>query len=54
MSGIDLSPRPDVATRLLAGVTVPHSVFPLAKAREAFGQGLGGGRPGKVVLRVVE
>jgi NADPH:quinone reductase-like Zn-dependent oxidoreductase len=30
------------------------SVFPLARAREAFGQGIGGGRPGKVVLRVVE
>ena len=30
------------------------SVFPLAGAREAFGQGMGGGRPGKVVLRVVE
>lgn len=29
------------------------SVFPLAGAREAFGQGMGGGRPGKVVLRVV-
>lgn len=30
------------------------SVFPLARAREAFGQGIGGGRPGKIVLRVVE
>jgi len=30
------------------------SVFPLARAREAFGQGMDGGRPGKVVLRVVE
>ena len=30
------------------------SVFPLAGASEAFGQGMGGGRPGKVVLRVVE
>lgn len=30
------------------------SVFPLAGAREAFGQGMGGGRPGKVVLRLVE
>ena len=25
MRGIDLSPRPDVATRLLAGVTVPDT-----------------------------
>jgi len=34
--------------------TVIGSVFPLSSAREAFGEGLGGGRPGKVVLRVVE
>jgi NADPH:quinone reductase-like Zn-dependent oxidoreductase len=34
--------------------SVIGSVFPLSRAREAFGEGLGGGRPGKVVLRVVE
>jgi NADPH:quinone reductase-like Zn-dependent oxidoreductase len=42
--------------RLIDGGTVRPvigSVFPLAGTREALGQGLGG-RPGKVVLRVVE
>ena len=29
------------------------SVFPLSRARDAFSEGLGGGRPGKVVLQVV-
>jgi NADPH:quinone reductase-like Zn-dependent oxidoreductase len=33
---------------------VVGSVFPLSRAREAFGEGLGGGHPGKVVLQVVE
>lgn len=33
---------------------VVGSVFPLSRAREAFSEGLGGGRPGKVVLQVVE
>ena len=33
MRGIDLSPRPDVATRLLAGVTVPDTA-PISRAIE--------------------